>query len=179
MIYSDASWPSRVAGTKEITEPRLGWVIFDPRSSQPPQGFSFVVGQTVLSRLITRKQQILAVEAFAAAAAPWLLPEVFRGRESIWFIDNAAAVSTLIRGSSRPEDIDNLAASAAFQNAELDHRVWYEWIDSDSNPADGLSRDGLADTWTRKQGWDLKDVSDVDWSGFFERFSLGAMLSHD
>ena len=31
-----------------------------------------------------------------------------------------------------------------------------EWIDSASNPADGLSRDGLADTWTVSQGWQLQ-----------------------
>ena len=87
----------------------------------------------------------------AAAAAPWLSRESFRGRDFIWFVDNAAAVSTLIRGSARPEDIDHIAAAVAFQNASLNHRAWYEWIDSESNPADGLSRDGLQDAWTRKQ----------------------------
>ena len=34
---------------------------------------------------------------------------------------------------------------------------WHEWIDSDSNPADGLSRDGLQDEWTLNQGWDLAE----------------------
>ena len=33
--------------------------------------------------------------------------------------------------------------------------AWFEWIDSDSNPADGLSRDGLLDQWTIQQGWEL------------------------
>ena len=116
------------------------------------------------------------MEAFAAAAAPWLTPDIFAGRESVWFIDNAAAVSTLIRGSSRPEDIDSLAAAVTFQNAHVNHRPWFEWIDSDSNPSDGLSRLGIQDPWTIDQGWILEDVSHVDWSGFFAKFSLPSMI---
>ena len=61
-----------------------------------------IAGKSILDHLIVRKQQILAVEAFAAAAAPWISPEIFSHRESIWFVDNAAAVSTLIRGSAKP-----------------------------------------------------------------------------
>ena len=34
-------------------------------------------------------------------------------------------------------------------------RLWVEWIDSDSNPSDGLSRDGLDDKWTQQQHWNL------------------------
>ena len=34
-------------------------------------------------------------------------------------------------------------------------RFWVEWIDSESNPADGLSRDGILDSWTLLQSWDL------------------------
>ena len=35
---------------------------------------------------------------------------------------------------------------------------WYEWIDSASNPADGLSRDGIKDKWTLEQGWELQEL---------------------
>ena len=38
---------------------------------------------------------------------------------------------------------------------QYDCRLWFEWIDSDSNPSDGLSRAGLADEWTRAQGFEL------------------------
>ena len=90
-------------------------------------------------------------------------------------MDNAAAVSTLIRGSAKPEDIDNIAAAVAFQNASLDHQAWFEWIDSDSNPSDGLSRLGVVDPWTLKQGWNLREVSEVDFNRFFETFSIDAL----
>ena len=35
--------------------------------------------------------------------------------------------------------------------------AWYEWVGSDSNPADGLSRDGAHDKWTLEQGWHLTE----------------------
>ena len=34
---------------------------------------------------------------------------------------------------------------------------WFEWVDSDSNLADGLSRDGAADPWTLDQDWELHE----------------------
>ena len=42
-------------------------------------------------------------------------------------------------------------------------RVWIEWIDSASNPADGLSRQGLADPWTQEQQWDLSTPGLPPW----------------
>jgi len=36
--------------------------------------------------------------------------------------------------------------------------VWIVYVESASNPADGLSRAGLEDPWTRAQGWQLKEV---------------------
>ena len=41
---------------------------------------------------------------------------------------------------------------------EHSRTAWYEWIDSDSNPADGLSRDGVSDQWTMSQGWELTEL---------------------
>ena len=172
LIYSDASWPSKQDGEKETTIPRIGWIIFDPHSSSPPLGFSMIVDDTITTRLIQREQQILAVEAFAAAAAPWVSPEIFSNRDSVWFVDNAAAVSTLIRGAAKPEDIDRIATVVAFQNADLRHRPWFEWIDSESNPSDGLSRLGLEDPWTKSQSWILKDLTGTDWGQLFDRYDL-------
>ena len=82
----------------------------------------------------------------------------------IWFVDNEAAVSTLIRGAAKPEDLDRVAACASVSLLQLSCRVWWEWIDSKSNPSDGLSRKGLADEWTIAQGWKLVELGDRDWS---------------
>ena len=61
----------------------------------------------------------------------------------LWFSDNEAAVSTIIRGACEPEDINGLAEATTILSARLGARIWVEWIDSKSNPSDGLSREGL------------------------------------
>lgn len=165
LVYSDASWPSYMDGEDSVKIPRVGWVVMIP--GRQPLGFTCVVNHSILSRLAPRRQQIMALEAFAAVAAPWTSPELFQGRDILWFIDNESAISSLVRGSSRPEDVDNIAAMATVQALQLSFRPWYEWIDSKSNPSDGLSRAGAADEWTVAQGWQVTDLGDIPWDDLF------------
>ena len=51
--------------------------------------------------------------------------------------------------------------------------VWFEWVDSDSNFADGLSRDGAEDSWTLKQNWELHEFQ-----GFPFAISLVSLREH-
>ena len=46
----------------------------------------------------------------------------------------------------------------------LGAQAWFEWIDSESNPADSLSRDGLLDKWTLQQPWTLEVGQDPPWN---------------
>ena len=108
--------------------------------------------------LFPRKTQILAAEAVAVLTALVLSPELLAGREIVWFVDNEAALSSLIRGTSRTEDVGHIAACTQLAMMEHSCSAWYEWIDSASNPSDGLSRDGVRDEWTIKQGWDLTEI---------------------
>ena len=169
IAYSDASWPDDNDGDKAVKEARIGWVLFVP--DRKPMGFSLKVNESITANLAPRKQQILAVESFAALAAFHTSPDVFEGEDVVWFVDNEAAVSSLIRGGARPEDIDKIAALTTIASNAASTRVWWEWIDSDSNPSDGLSRDGLSDEWTGKQEWDCEDLGDRDWSHLFRELS--------
>ena len=45
----------------------------------------------------------------------------------------------------------------------LGARVWLDWVDSHSNPADGLSRLGMSDPWTTQQGWALSTAQHPPW----------------
>ena len=49
--------------------------------------------------------------------------------------------------------------------AEAGTRVWFEWVASDDNPSDGLSRDGLKDAWTLAQTpkWDIAEYTAPEW----------------
>ena len=159
VVYSDASWPESMSMEEAVRTgepPRLGWVAFTP--GERPRGFSMALGREFVSVLFPRETQILAAEAVAILTALIVSPEIFRGKEVVWFVDNEAAVSSLIRGTSRAEDVGHIAACTQLAMMELSCSTWFEWIDSASNPADGLSRDGVSDQWTARQGWDLEEV---------------------
>ena len=115
--------------------------------------------QALLDSWLRRRQQIFRAETAAVPIALAALQADVRGRDVVTFCDNEAAVSTLIRGASRSEDVTLLAELCHALALQLQVRLWVDWIDSHSNPADGLSRGGLGDQWTAQQGYDLLELS--------------------
>ena len=61
----------------------------------------------------------------------------------------------MVRGSTSADDVSLFIHLVHLKLMRINARGWFEWIDSDSNPSDGLSRAGLKDGWTLDQGWDL------------------------
>ena len=55
-------------------------------------------------------------------------------------LDNAVALGALIKGSSGAPLVDRAAMVAAVASASLRTRVWYEYIESESNWSDSASR---------------------------------------
>lgn len=155
VVYSDASF-------EEGKTPRLGWVILEGKCQ--PIGRSMEVRQELLEALIERKQQIFACEALAIPAALLRNANTLVDCDVLWFVDNEAACSSLVRGASKEEDVASIAGAAHLMMLQNRCRAWFEWIDSDSNPADGLSRDGCLDEWTQDQGWHLRDEEAIRWS---------------
>ena len=64
----------------------------------------------------------------------------FKGRRGVWFIDNVAALMALVRGSSRNPDLNRMAGQ--IHALRFTHRAWiyFEWVESNANWADGISR---------------------------------------
>lgn len=149
LIYSDASF--------ENGSLRLGWIIFS-RTSRPTGGTCQVPNE-VLDSWKARDQQIFPGETFCGLIVPWLHPDLLRGEDCVWFIDNVGAVSALIRATSTQDDVHMVAQFSSLLGHALQTRIWYEWIDSESNPSDGLSREGLNDPWTRAQPWEVAEYN--------------------
>ena len=82
----------------------------------------------------------------------------------MWFIDNEAAASCAIRGASSLPEVETAVQAAHLLWLHLGCRAGIEWIDSRSNPADGLSRAGLLHPWTRSQGWHLSSAQVPPWA---------------
>ena len=86
------------------------------------------------------KHKVLLLKLFASQPQ-YETAQSFAGQDIIWFADNEASVTTIIRGACTPNDINDFAGATMAMMA----LQWLEWIDSNSNPADGLSRQELAD----------------------------------
>ena len=54
-----------------------------------------------------------------------------------------------MKGSSPQADSSEMALVAALQAATLGSRLWFEWVQSDQNPSDPLSRLGMKDPGVR------------------------------
>ena len=113
------------------------------------------ISDAVLGRFQVRQTQINGCEALAGVIIPANAPDLLRGRDIVWFVDNQAACQILMKGSSSVPDMAVIAAVTQLLFTRLGCRVYFEYVPSDSNPSDGLSRDGLQDSWTLSQGWHL------------------------
>jgi len=157
LLYTDASFEASSGNP-----PRLGWVLFD-RSPWKPQGRSADVPWEIVNTWTARQVYIFPAEAFAVYAAVWSHREVLAGKDVVIFVDNEAAASALIRGSSGLAEANVVAQTLHWLLVEHGIRMWLEWIDSESNLSDGLSRDGVTDKWTMEQGWALGHAEMPPW----------------
>ena len=147
VMYTDAEFTEHVL-------PGIGILIFlDPPFL--PVGFCMKLPDSLVASWIPRRQQIFPAETAAIPIALAALQKWVGRRDVVVFCDNESAVSTLIRGASRAEDCAQLAELTHALLVQLSTRMCVEWVDSESNPADGLSRLGLSDPWTRAQGYSL------------------------
>jgi len=165
IIYSDAFFqPYNEPEPEDGIRCRMGWVIFD-KLAERPVGGTMVVPQEKLATWKERDQQVFVAETLAVLATTIEHKESLRGRDVIWFVDNIGALQVLIKGNSAQFDAGNVCAAAHLLWASLGTRVWFEWVASDDNPSDGLSRKGLLDEWTLKQTpkWQIAEYTAPDW----------------
>ena len=123
-----------------------------------PVGMTALVRQQLMGQWCERQTQIIPSEAVCAVGAFWHLREHLYDQDVNYFVDSQSAVEALIKGTCSASDVADIANVAHLLWLLLRTRVWIEWVDSDSNPSDGLSRDGLSDAWTTQQGWALSEV---------------------
>ena len=150
LIYSDASY--------EVSEPnpaKLGLVCFDQGCAKP-LGLAAIVEDSELACLLFRLQQITACEMLPPLYFLASHPDLVRGRDFLWWIDNQSSVSLLVKGAGSQSDLASIAAAVHLAAAKLSCRLWFEWVPMDSNCSDGLSRDGVLDSWSLQQDWKLE-----------------------
>ena len=134
--------------------------------ANPEDGTRVAIAMQLCEELSERWQDrhcIMEVEELPVVVG--ILEEAarLRGRDVVWFIDNAAVLSALVKGSSRSVDVDRAAAVVSLLSAMLQMRVWFEYIESDANWADFTSRELTVNPWMLQQGYVLRQCSPPSW----------------
>ena len=99
------------------------------------------------------------MEAFAAVNAAVRDAPRLRGRNVLWVIDNTSVLFAMLKGSSPSESVDRLALLANLMLARYGVRVYFEYVESEANWSDGVSRHGGEDPLARTHGFSLTRAS--------------------
>ena len=111
-----------------------------------------------------KENPIAQVECIVPAWALTAHFDQWRGRDIYWFFDNTAALAAMTKANSRDVDLDQSSYIAHSALAVMQCRVWWEYVQSDSNWADGPSRDGISCEFCRRAGFRLRERAiDTSW----------------
>ncbi len=99
---------------------------------------------------------IMKVEFMALFVGVLLSWDRLSGCDVVWFIDNTSALAAAIKGSSRDLDVDAMSQVLNVLLYVGDIRIYYEYVESESNWADGASRDLVHDSFASLHGFDLR-----------------------
>ncbi|CAE7409333.1 DNA (cytosine-5)-methyltransferase 3A [Symbiodinium microadriaticum] len=149
----------------QVVEPRT--VFLGPRALPPLIVYtdaSWELQEKVLQCLQDRKTQIMPLEALAILQCFVVFGSRFTGRDILLFVDNQAVCAGVAKGACSSADCARIISACHLLWAKMGCRVWIEWIPSDDNPSDGLSRAGLQDPWTVSQNWWMADFPCVPWA---------------
>jgi hypothetical protein len=117
----------------------IATLIVDPETGARRALLATIPDELVL-RWSVKSQYIAHVEQAAVVMGVFHEDNIFEDRDARWFLDNTVALSSMIKGSSSEPDLARAAASLHLALAHQRSRVWFEYIESDSNWADEPSR---------------------------------------
>ena len=86
----------------------------------------------------------------------------FAGQDCLFFVDNEGALAALVRSSSGQPDAEFVCQVTHCLLLLLHVRAWWDWVDSRSNPADPLSREGAASPRCVSGEWTCDELQDRD-----------------
>ena len=109
------------------------------------------------------KHCIGEVESVPLVLAVIYLAKYLVGRDAVWWIDNSSTLGACIKGGSRAEDLDRSVITLHLACAMLGTRIWFEYVESKSNWADGSSRLLLLDPWSSEHGFSMAQVHTPEW----------------
>ena len=140
-VASDAALESPRAGTGGFL------VVWQHNQSEDREAFVSKIPPALYDWFTPGDHKIAQLELIQVFYALTCRASTFRGRRGIWFIDNLAALMSLIRGRSDVPDLERISHLIHIALFTLKVWIYWEWIPSKSNWSDAISRLGFDDPW--------------------------------
>jgi hypothetical protein len=153
VIFTDGS-PSDTGA-----DPKIGGALFASWLTAPT-GFGESVPNALVDRWMKKRSRITFIELFGAVCAIAQWGSTLTGKRVSMFIDSEAALDGLIKGYSKSEEACELIAVFWQLVDEYQITVYLDKVSTDSNIADGLSRDRQQDYVDA--GWTIHRVDAND-----------------
>ena len=160
LVFTDGSWEQGVAG--------IGAVVLDPVTNTRLV-FEDMVDDRLLEkwRKLVGDQLICQIELVVLVLIRWELKEDFEGRRIFIFVDNNAARSAILKGTSRSSSMYTLVQAFYAVETTNPGYWWLERVPSSSNPSDEPSRlegSSSASRWNAefRRGFRYKTIL-TDW----------------
>jgi hypothetical protein len=149
VVITDASW--RYLGLPG----RMSFLVACPERNAW-QGGVIDVEPKHMKCFKDRATQIIAAELLAPLCALKCCRKTLERTAAIFFIDNMSSMCALVTGSCRAEDLASVATS--MHVGLMQHRcwAWLEYVESDSNIADGGSRVSVTCPDAAKAGFPME-----------------------
>ena len=103
-----------------------------------------------------RGKYIAKLELLAVLVALIEVAGRVRGANTIWFVDNVAALMALVKGSSGSHSLDQMAKLVHLACFALRSVPYFEYIESAANWADEISRVGTQGNWAPKNAFSVE-----------------------
>ena len=101
---------------------------------------AYTIAPQALVEAMGESLTIAVVESMPIVLALIHYPEVFAGRDVVWFEDNSNALGAMVKGGSNSPMLDRSSMVTTLLSANLRCRIWWEYIQSESNWSDSCSR---------------------------------------
>ena len=109
----------------------------------------------------------LGTHACEAATLPLALMRhghKWQPRQAFWFVDNTVALHSFIKGAANDATLERCINLFYFVTYKYDISIWFEYVESKSNWADGISRDLCKDVFFAGHGIHIPRATiDIEW----------------
>ena len=111
-------------------------------------------------------QPIALCEAAMVPLALLQWPEKVRNRKLVWYVDNTSAMASMVKGASANQHLERIVGLTWMIAYHLQADIWFEWVDSESNWSDSISRHFEKDEVSKKLGFSTHPMTkDTSWWG--------------